>query len=110
MATTTLILTQAAVAVSAASGVLEAGKKRFDLFGMLLISFAAALGGGSIRDGDFLSRTLDPGVTPGILATGCGWSRNVYHRRNKCRTQSIRTVVRRQFHGSDHGRHGWCVT
>jgi uncharacterized membrane protein YeiH len=50
MTTTTLILTQAAVAVSAASGVLEAGKKRFDLFGMLLIAFAAALGGGSIRD------------------------------------------------------------
>ena len=48
--TTTLILMQAAVVVSAASGVLEAGKKRFDLFGMLLISFAAALGGGSIRD------------------------------------------------------------
>jgi uncharacterized membrane protein YeiH len=57
MATTTLILTQAAVAVSAASGVLEAGKKRFDLFGMLLISFAAALGGGSIRD-VLLDRTV----------------------------------------------------
>lgn len=39
-----------AVAVSAAAGVLEAGKKRFDLFGMLLIAFAAALGGGSLRD------------------------------------------------------------
>lgn len=50
MATTTYWITQAAVAVSAASGVLEAGKKKFDLFGMLLIAFAAALGGGTIRD------------------------------------------------------------
>lgn len=50
MTTTTYWITQAAVAVSAASGVLEAGKKKFDLFGMLLIAFAAALGGGTIRD------------------------------------------------------------
>lgn len=41
---------QAAVAVCAASGVLEAGKKRFDLFGMVVIALAAALGGGSLRD------------------------------------------------------------
>jgi len=41
---------QAAVAVCAASGVLEAGKKRFDLFGMVIIALAAALGGGSLRD------------------------------------------------------------
>ena len=40
----------AAVAVSAAAGMLEAGKKRFDLFGMIVIAFAAALGGGSVRD------------------------------------------------------------
>lgn len=57
MTTTTVLLTQAAVAVSAASGVLEAGKKRIDLFGMLLIAFAAALGGGSIRD-ILLDRTV----------------------------------------------------
>jgi len=50
MLTTTLILTQIAVAVSAASGVLEAGKKKIDLFGMLIIAFATALGGGSVRD------------------------------------------------------------
>lgn len=43
-------ITQVAVAVSAAAGVLEAGRKRFDLFGMLVVGFAAALGGGSIRD------------------------------------------------------------
>jgi uncharacterized membrane protein YeiH len=43
-------ITQSAVAVSAASGVLEAGKKRFDLFGMVVIALAAALGGGSLRD------------------------------------------------------------
>lgn len=50
MATTTYWVTQAAVAVSAAAGVLEAGKKKIDLFGMLLIAFVAALGGGTIRD------------------------------------------------------------
>jgi uncharacterized membrane protein YeiH len=43
-------ITQAAVAVSAAAGVLEAGRKRFDLFGMLVVGLTAALGGGSIRD------------------------------------------------------------
>jgi len=57
MTTTTVLLTQAAVAVSAASGVLEAGKKKIDLFGMLMIAFAAALGGGSIRD-ILLDRTV----------------------------------------------------
>ena len=32
------------------SGVLEAGKKRFDVFGMIMIAIATALGGGSLRD------------------------------------------------------------
>jgi uncharacterized membrane protein YeiH len=40
----------AAVAVNAASGVLEAGRKPFDLFGMVVVALAAALGGGSLRD------------------------------------------------------------
>ena len=57
MSSTTYWITQAAVAVSAAAGVLEAGKKRFDLFGMILIAFAAALGGGSLRD-ILLDRTV----------------------------------------------------
>lgn len=43
-------LTLTAVAVSAMSGVLEAGKKRFDIFGMMMIAIATALGGGSLRD------------------------------------------------------------
>jgi uncharacterized membrane protein YeiH len=43
-------VTLVAVAVSAVSGVLEAGKKRFDLFGMMIIAIATALGGGSLRD------------------------------------------------------------
>lgn len=50
MSSVTYWITQFAVAVSAAAAVLEAGKKRFDLFGMLLIAFAAGLGGGSVRD------------------------------------------------------------
>lgn len=39
-----------AVAVSAISGVLIAGKNRFDLFGMVTIALVTALGGGSLRD------------------------------------------------------------
>lgn len=41
---------QSAVALMAAGGVLEAGRKRFDLFGMLVVALAAALGGGTVRD------------------------------------------------------------
>ena len=41
---------QGAVAMMAAAGVLEAGKKRFDLFGMVVVALAAALGGGTVRD------------------------------------------------------------
>ncbi|MDX5151005.1 MAG: trimeric intracellular cation channel family protein [Acidiferrobacterales bacterium] len=90
MTTTTLILTQAAVAVSAASGVLEAGKKRFDLFGMLLIAFAAALGGGSIRDvlldrpvfwvnnQDFLFIALGAGLVTFFLARWTRVSRQAF--------------------------------
>jgi uncharacterized membrane protein YeiH len=39
-----------AVAFSAISGVLIAGKNHFDLFGMIVIALATALGGGSLRD------------------------------------------------------------
>jgi uncharacterized membrane protein YeiH len=47
----------AGVAVSAAAGVLEAGRKPFDLFGMVVVALAAALGGGSLRD-MLLDRTV----------------------------------------------------
>ena len=43
--------------VNAASGVLEAGRKRFDLFGMVVVALAAALGGGTLRD-ILLDRTV----------------------------------------------------
>lgn len=43
-------ITQSAVAVMAAAAVLEAGKRPFDLFGMMVIAMAAALGGGTLRD------------------------------------------------------------
>lgn len=39
-----------AAAMMAAAGVLEAGRKAFDLFGMLVVALAAALGGGTLRD------------------------------------------------------------
>jgi uncharacterized membrane protein YeiH len=39
-----------AVILMATAGVLEAGRKRFDLFGTVIVALAAALGGGSVRD------------------------------------------------------------
>ncbi len=43
-------LTIIAVAVSSASGVLRAGCRKFDLFGVLIIGITTGLGGGTIRD------------------------------------------------------------
>lgn len=90
MSTTTLLLTQAAVAVSAASGVLEAGKKKIDLFGMLIVAFATALGGGSvrdilldrpvfwIRDQDFMFIALGSGLITFFLARWTNISRKAF--------------------------------
>lgn len=43
-------ITLLAVIVSSASGVLKAGSKQFDLFGVIIIAVATGLGGGSLRD------------------------------------------------------------
>jgi len=43
-------ITLLAVIVSSASGVLKAGFKRFDLFGVIIIAIVTGLGGGSLRD------------------------------------------------------------
>lgn len=43
-------ITLVAVFVSSASGVLIAGFKKFDLFGVVIIAIATGLGGGSLRD------------------------------------------------------------
>ena len=43
-------ITLLAVVVSSASGVLKAGFKKFDLFGVIIIAIATGLGGGSLRD------------------------------------------------------------
>lgn len=43
-------ITLLAVIVSSASGVLKAGAKQFDLFGVIIIAIATGLGGGSLRD------------------------------------------------------------
>jgi len=40
----------AAVAVNALTGVLDAGRKRMDLVGTVLVGIATALGGGTLRD------------------------------------------------------------
>ena len=47
----------AAVAVSAVTGVLEAGRKKMDLIGVVMVGSATALGGGSVRD-VLLDRTV----------------------------------------------------
>jgi uncharacterized membrane protein YeiH len=44
------ILELSAVAVCAITGALEAGRRKMDLFGASVIAFAAALGGGTLRD------------------------------------------------------------
>jgi len=44
-------ITLIAVIVSSASGVLKAGFKQFDLFGVIIIAIATGLGGGSLREG-----------------------------------------------------------
>jgi uncharacterized membrane protein YeiH len=44
------IISMSAVAVSAITGVLEAGRKPIDLFGVVLVALTSALGGGTIRD------------------------------------------------------------
>lgn len=51
-ATSTLLyaVSMAAVAVNAASAVLETEDKRMDLVGATIVGFAASLGGGSLRD------------------------------------------------------------
>lgn len=43
-------ITLFAVIVSSASGVLKAGFKKYDLFGVIIIAVATGLGGGSLRD------------------------------------------------------------
>jgi len=43
-------ITLIAVVLSSASGVLKAGFKQFDLFGVIIIAIATGLGGGSLRD------------------------------------------------------------
>jgi len=43
-------ITLLAVIVSSSSGVLKAGFKQFDLFGVIIIAVATGLGGGSLRD------------------------------------------------------------
>ncbi|HUX23820.1 MAG TPA: TRIC cation channel family protein, partial [Burkholderiales bacterium] len=44
------VIGMSAVAVSAITGVLEAGRKPIDLFGVVLVALTSALGGGTIRD------------------------------------------------------------
>ncbi len=43
-------ITLLAVVLSSASGVLKAGSKQFDLFGVIIIAVTTGLGGGSLRD------------------------------------------------------------
>lgn len=62
----------AAVAVSALTGVLDAGRKNMDLIGVVMVGSATALGGGTVRD-VLLDRTVfwinDPTYLVVALAT-----------------------------------------
>jgi len=44
------VVGMSAVALSAITGVLEAGRKPIDLFGVVLVALTSALGGGTMRD------------------------------------------------------------
>lgn len=50
MITMRYVLEMLGVAVFAASGALAAGRKRLDLFGVIVISIVTAVGGGTLRD------------------------------------------------------------
>jgi uncharacterized membrane protein YeiH len=68
------------VAVCAITGVLEAGRKQIDLFGVVVIALVAALGGGTLRDlllarpvfwvveHDYLVAALAAGLATFVLA------------------------------------------
>lgn len=65
----------AGVAAQAAAAVLETGRKPFDMFGMVVVALAAALGGGSLRD-LLLDRTVfwvaDQSYLIAAMAAGIG--------------------------------------
>lgn len=74
----------AGVVVNACAGVLEAGRRPFDLFGMVVVALAAALGGGSLRD-MLLDRTVfwiaDPVYLMAALLAGMATFGLVRHMR-----------------------------
>ena len=65
------LLGMAAVAVCAVTGVLEAGRKPIDLFGMVVVALTSALGGGTIRD-LLLDRTVFWVADQGYLLVAVG--------------------------------------
>ena len=64
-----------AITAEAMSGALAAGKRNMDLFGVALIAFITALGGGTVRDillGNFpVGWTQHPGYI--YLTIGAAW-------------------------------------
>ena len=63
-------ITLVAVIVSSASGVLKAGFKKFDLFGVIIIAIATGLGGGSLLFIVLLYLNLD--ITLAATVAGLG--------------------------------------
>ena len=63
-------VTMVAQICAASAAVLESGRKKFDLFGMLWVGFVAAVGGGTVRD-VVLGRSVfwmgEPSFVAGIL-------------------------------------------
>lgn len=71
--TSTLIyaVSMAAVAVSAASAVLETGDKRMDLVGATIVGLVTSLGGGTLRD--ILVNEVPLVMRPGTLYVTASW-------------------------------------
>lgn len=61
----------AAVAVSAASAVLETGDKRMDLVGATIVGLVTSLGGGTLRD--ILVNEVPLVMRPGTLYVTASW-------------------------------------
>ena len=73
--TTMLVIYLIAITAEAMSGALAAGRRNMDIFGVAVIAFVTALGGGTIRDmvlGHYpIGWTQHPEYVYLVIAPGC---------------------------------------
>jgi uncharacterized membrane protein YeiH len=110
-------ITLIAVIVSSASGVLKAGFKQFDLFGVIIIAIATGLGGGSlrdmlldrevfwIRDQVFFIASLGSAITIFILARFTAMPPKLFLVADAAGLATC-TLAGRQFYGGNDRHHG----